>query len=374
MTDSDRPGHAIQYSRQVDLFRKVRFCSEELVFGISILGSKISNMAASLFNRYIWLVDTIYRAGYISREEIDRRWARSQYNDLHEPGIPDRTFHRHKEAIREIFDIEIRCDRHRGNLYYIANTEDLEQDSMRQWLIGTFSVGTLLNESRDLHDRILFEEIPSGQQYLVPIVEAMREGRTLEIRYWSFRNAAAFDCELEPFCVKLFRQRWYLVARSVQTLKIRIFGLDRIQALEMTERHFRLPKDFDAREFFASCFGIIVDQQCSVETIRVRATCEQSNYLRTLPLHASQQEIECNNKNSVFEYRLRPTFDFLQELRKYADAVEVLEPQWLRERILTDALSVCRLYGAADGTAASGVTADGESVGMHDRYSEGGRL
>ena len=122
MTDSDRPGHAIQYSRQVDLFRKVRSCSEELVFGISILGFKISNMAASLFNRYIWLVDTIYRAGYISREEIDRRWARSQYNDLHEPGIPDRTFHRHKEAIREIFDIEIRCDRHRGNLYYIANT------------------------------------------------------------------------------------------------------------------------------------------------------------------------------------------------------------------------------------------------------------
>ena len=67
-------------------------------------------MAASLFNRYIWLVDTIYRAGYISREEIDRRWARSQYNDLHEPGIPARTFHRHKEAIRDIFDIEIRCD------------------------------------------------------------------------------------------------------------------------------------------------------------------------------------------------------------------------------------------------------------------------
>lgn len=374
MTDSDRPGHAIQYSRQVDLFRKVRSCSEELVFGISILGFKISNMAASLFNRYIWLVDTIYRAGYISREEIDRRWARSQYNDLHEPGIPDRTFHRHKEAIREIFDIEIRCDRHRGNLYYIANTEDFEQDSMRQWLIGTFSVGTLLNESRDLRDRILFEEIPSGQQYLVPIVEAMREGRTLEIRYWSFRNAAAFDCELEPFCVKLFRQRWYLVARSVQTLNIRIYGLDRIQSLETTERHFLLPADFDAREFFASCFGIIVDLQCPVERVLVRATSEQSNYLRTLPLHATQQEIKRNEKESVFAYRLRPTFDFMQELRKYADAVEVLEPQWLRERILTDALSVCRLYGAADGTAASGVIADGESVGMHDRYSEGGRL
>lgn len=330
-------------------------------------------MALSLFNRYIWLVDTIYRAGYISREEIDRRWARSQYNDLHEPGIPDRTFHRHKEAIRDIFDIEIRCDRRRGNLYYIANTEDLEQESMRQWLIGTFSVGTLLNESRDLHERILFEEVPSGQQYLVPIVEAMRESRTLEVRYWSFRNAGAFDCELEPFCVKLFRQRWYLVARCVQTLNIRIYGLDRIQSLETTERHFHLPEDFDAREFFASSFGIIVDLQRPVERVRVRATSEQSNYLRTLPLHASQQEIERNETDSLFEYRLRPTFDFLQELRKYADAAEVLEPQWLRDRILTDALAVCRLYGAA-GAAAAVPAASGEAVGEHDRYSEGGRL
>lgn len=308
-------------------------------------------MALSLFNRYIWLVDTIYRAKYISRDEIDRRWARSQYNDLHEPGIPDRTFHRHKEAIREIFDIEIRCDRRRGNLYYIANSEDLELDSMRQWLIGTFSVGTLLNESRDLHERILFEEIPSGQQYLVPIVEAMREGRALALSYWSFHHAAVFDCQLEPFCVKLFRQRWYLVARNVQTLKIRIYGLDRIQTLEVTDRRFRFPEDFDAREFFASSFGIIVDRKCPVERVRIRATSQQSDYLRTLPLHASQQEVERGDDGSVFEYRLRPTFDFLQELRKYADAVEVLEPQWLRGQILGDARSVLRLYGEPSGAA-----------------------
>ena len=129
-----------------------------------------------------------------------------------------------------------------------------------------------------------------------------------------------------------------------------------------------------------SCFRLILmPGSFSPRVSASLSTCsvllsEQSNYLRTLPLHATQQEIKRNEKESVFAYRLRPTFDFMQELRKYADAVEVLEPQWLRERILTDALSVCRLYGAADGTAASGVTADGESVGMHDRYSEGGRL
>ena len=107
-------------------------------------------MTATLFNRYIWLVETIYSAGHISMEEINRRWANSQYNELREKELPLRTFHRHKEAIKAIFDIEIKCDRRIGNLYYIANTEDLEEESMRRWLISTFSVNSLLSESRAL--------------------------------------------------------------------------------------------------------------------------------------------------------------------------------------------------------------------------------
>ncbi len=65
-------------------------------------------MTATLFNRYIWLVETIYSAGHISMEEINRRWANSQYNELREKELPLRTFHRHKEAIKAIFDIEIK--------------------------------------------------------------------------------------------------------------------------------------------------------------------------------------------------------------------------------------------------------------------------
>lgn len=204
-------------------------------------------MTATLFNRYIWLVETIYSAGHISMEEINRRWANSQYNELREKELPLRTFHRHKEAIKAIFDIEIKCDRRIGNLYYIANTEDLEEESMRRWLISTFSVNSLLSESRALKQRILFEEIPSGQKYLTTIIETMRENRTLALTYKMFQQPASFSCEVEPYCVKVFRQRWYMVAHIVGTQRIRIYSLDRIEALEPTNRSFKLPAKFDGQ-------------------------------------------------------------------------------------------------------------------------------
>lgn len=301
-------------------------------------------MSATLFNRYIWLVDTIYSAGRISLEEINRRWARSAYNDKHEESIPERTFHRHKEAIKAMFDIDIRCDKKAGNLYYIAHAEDMEQGGVRKWLINTFAVNNLINESHTLKRRILFEEIPSGQRFLTPIIEAMRDERTVEICYRSFGAEQARTFELEPYCVKVFRQRWYFIARSPSDERIRIYGLDRIEELQMTEHRFRISEDFDGIRYFEQSFGIIVDETYDIETVRIRIDARQRKYLRSLPLHGSQIERETTDAWSIFEFRLRPTFDFQQELRMHGAAVEVLAPAWLREAFRHSAHEQADMY------------------------------
>ena len=105
---------------------------------------------SELFKRYIWLVDLIYRNDGITRDEINRRWSRSALNVNKEDEIPERTFHRHKEAIKELFDIEIYCDRHRPKGYHIADRECFEKDGTKEWLFNTFSMSNLLAESRCL--------------------------------------------------------------------------------------------------------------------------------------------------------------------------------------------------------------------------------
>ena len=297
--------------------------------------SSKSNTAV-LFNRYVWLVDTIYRAGRISFEEINAQWERSSLNDTGEE-LPLKTFHNHKNAIQQMFDINIECDRRAGYLYYIEHAEDMERGGVRTWLLNTFAVNHLINESHHLKRRILFEEIPSGQRFLTQIIEAMRDSHTLEMSYQSFWNDAPHTFEVAPYCVKVFRQRWYVVACSTSDDRLRIYALDRIRELRTSEHLFVLPKDFDPQAYFADSFGIAVDENYKPEQIQVRVSGIQRQYIRTLPLHASQQETEITDDSSIFEFYLRPTLDFQQELLKHAantdSQIEVLQPQWLREEM-----------------------------------------
>lgn len=225
------------------------------------------------------MVDTIYRAGRISFEEINERWLRSSLNDTGED-LPIKTFHNHKNAIQQMFDIDIACDRRSGYVYYIEHAEEMEQGGVRTWLLNTFAVNRLINEGHHLKRRILFEEIPSGQRFLTMIIEAMRDNETVELTYRNFRLPETYTFEVEPYCVKVFRQRWYLVAHSVDDERMRIYALDRIEELRPTGNRFELPDEFDAHRYFEDCFGVIVDEEYPVERIRIRVGGIQRAYIR----------------------------------------------------------------------------------------------
>ena len=278
---------------------------------------------AGLINRYVFFITTINNRGPISLEEIQRRFE-SHFGRGEE--LSERQFHRYTDAVEELFDIEIKYSRtQRG--YVIADREGIYNMGMRKWLIQTFSVNNILHESQDIKNRILLENVPSGQQHLTTIVDAMRESVALSMTYQSFWMDEPSTFEVEPYCVKLFEQRWYMLGMSD---KLRIYALDRIKELEPTERKFKLPKKFDAAKFFEDYYGIIIsDDDYEVCPVALQVDAQQSNYLRTLPLHHSQVEVERNDEYSIFEYRLCPTFDFRQKILSMGGAIEVLAPQKL---------------------------------------------
>lgn len=298
-----------------------------------------------LFNRYIWLIDLIYSAGYITREEIDRRWSRASLNFDHESMIPERTFHRYKDAIQEMFQIDIRYNKSRG--YYIENTEDIQRDELRQWLIGTFAVENLIGESSELRRRILLEDIPSGQRHLTPIIEAMRDGVKIRIMYQSFHSAEPSTFILAPYCVRVFRQRWYVLGTSEKGKELRLYGLDRILNTERTTIPFAPPKDFDAEAFFANGYGVTVDER-KPEIVRISVDAYQANYLRSLPIHPSQEETERNNDYSVFQFFIVPTYEFIKELLSYGGTLEVLSPKWLRKEMKQEARTMNEIYNGQE--------------------------
>lgn len=142
-------------------------------------------MASNLFKRYIWLADTIHRYGPITLAEIRTRWQRSALYD----GRPlaRRTFHSHRDAVEELFDLSIVCDEH-TNRYSIANSEDLNSHNITNWLLDSFAVGQSLREAHTLHNRVLVEEVPSARGHLPELLDAMRENRQVVVTYQPSRG------------------------------------------------------------------------------------------------------------------------------------------------------------------------------------------
>ena len=288
---------------------------------------------AGLINRYVWFVTTIYNRGPITLEEMQCRFE-SHFGRGEE--LSERQFHRYTDAVEELFDIEIKYSRTQQG-YVIADRKGIDNMGMRKWLLQTFSVNSVLHESQDLKNRILLENVPSGQQHLTTIVDAMRESVALSMTYQSFGKPEPSTFEVEPYCVKLFEQRWYMLGKSD---RLRIYALDRIKALETTERKFKLPKKFNAEEFFKDYYGIIIgDEDFDVEPVALKVDSWQSKYLRTLPLHHTQVEVERNEEYSIFEYRLCPAFDFRHKLLSMGGSVEVLAPAELIAKVREEGIA-----------------------------------
>ena len=288
-------------------------------------------MAKNLLNKYVWLVETIYKAKKISYEEINRRWLD---NDMSEGKVlPLRTFHKWRIAVEEMFGLIIENEQGGQYRYFIQNADELKNGSMRSWLFNTLTVSNLMLESVSIKDKILFEEIPDGEQYLPTIIEALKKNMVLEMTYQSYWRDEGNTFEVEPYCIKAFKQRWYLVARSPYYDKVMIYALDRVYQLKPTTESFKYPEDFVPEDFFEDCFGIIADKDYNVETVKLKVVAGQANYLRSLPLHPSQHEIEQNDEYSIFTVRLRPTFDFRQEILSMGSDIEVLSPKWFREEV-----------------------------------------
>ena len=292
-------------------------------------------MARNMISKYVWIIETIYKSGRISFKELNERWLDDDISEGVD--IPKRTFNNWIIAIQETFGLFIENEGKGEYRYYIMNEEDISKNGLRTWLYNTISVSNALANCESIKDRILLEYVPSGQEYLMKILDALKENRILNMTYHSYWKDEDNNFDVEPFCVKLFRQRWYLIARSTYAYYHqkgpRIYAIDRIRSLSPTKETFEMPKDWNASDFFIGAFGVIADAQTKCEPTKLKVNASQANYIRDLKLHETQEEEERNEEYSIFTYYLRPTYDFQQELLWHGEDVVVLEPKWLREEL-----------------------------------------
>ena len=278
--------------------------------------------ASILFKQYVWLVDTIRRAGRITLREINERWLRTEMSE----GIPysRTTFRRHREEVEEMFGIVIDCDSE--NRYFIDDPSLMSNDSVPRWMLSTLAVSNIVSEARGLHDRILLESIPSESEHLQQVIEAMRNSHRISISYRRYGDEKPSKWRVEPYCIKLFRRRWYLLGRFERGGFITL-SFDRMLEISVTEETFKMDRKFDAQTYFSDYFGVMTDDRLPIEHIVLRAYGNEPYYLRDLLLHPAQREVATGEDYTDFEVCLHPTRDFLAYILSRGGWVQVISPE-----------------------------------------------
>lgn len=298
-------------------------------------------MVTELLRKYIWLVQTFIRAGErgLSLGEISDRWE-SRFDTPYSR----RTFNNHREAVEEVFGIRIECNRS-TNHYFMSGSEDVSDENAESaWLINTFTVNNMLSLGKErLLGRIAVEDIPSGHRHLTPIMEAMTENCEILISYQKYTSSEASDYTLRPYAVKEFAKRWYIIGYCVERSSLRVYGLDRIMSLEVTERRFKMPRHFDVDELFSTSFGIYIPEGAG-QTIRFRTTPTEARFLRDLPIHRSQKAVGEDGNSVTFEIFACPNKALIMEFCKYGSALEVLSPAHVRESVASELFKAATTY------------------------------
>lgn len=302
-------------------------------------------MVTELLQKYIWMVQTFIRAGEkgLSLGEICDRW-----EERFDSPYPRRTFNNHRAAIEEVFGIRIECDRGR-NRYFIPYTEDVaDENAESAWLINTFTVNNMLSLGKErLSGRVSVEDIPSGHRFLTSVMEAMTEGYEVSISYQKYTSNETDRYTLRPYAVKEFAKRWYLIGYCLERKAMRVYGLDRVRHLELSDKKFRMPAGFDVDEFFATSFGIYIAESPG-QTITFRTSPTEARFLRDLPIHKSQQEIASDKDSVTFSIFVSPNKALIMEFCKYGSALEVLSPASVREQVGSELAEAARLYSSRE--------------------------
>lgn len=303
----------------------------------------------TLFKEYIWLVNTIKNARRITFAEIRDKWILSELSEGID--LARSTFNRPKDAIEDIFGIIIDCDTKDGYKYFISNDSVFREDFVQNWMLSTLSVNNVISESLSLQDRILLQPIPCNE-YLQMVISAMKKKVRVEVSYRKYNSEIVSHVNFEPYCLKLFNQRWYVLAhfhRDASADKAEqdyfaVYSFDRIQSMTLTDIKFEVREDFDAQEFFGECYGVLAGDGTKAQRIVLRAYNDQRFYLRDLPLHQSQKELQRGEDFVDYEYFMRPTLDFCGHLLSLGNNVEVIEPQSVRDLLVDMANEIIKTY------------------------------
>lgn len=255
--------------------------------------------------------------------------------------VSKRTFQRDLEDIRSIYNIDIQYNFSR-KVYFI----DFEQQpEVNERILEAFDTFNALNITDRLSNHIHFEKRrPQGTENLYGLLHAIKNQVQINFTYKKYWEDELTERIVEPYVLKEFKNRWYVLANDLKGNQVKSFALDRLTDLEITKRKFQFPNDFNINDHYKYCFGIISPNGHKPQEVILSFDPFQGKYIKSLPLHESQQILIDNEEELRIKLTLFVTHDFFMELLSYGENLKVIEPESLLKDIKNSMQATLKQY------------------------------
>lgn len=289
-------------------------------------------------SRYLLIIKKLKVKPYSTYEEL-QTYIENQFDylqmqdDTLSIGFSKRTLQRDLKEIRNIFGIDIEYSKANKG-YYISQSETENMNFQR--MIEAFDMFNSLNLAHDLTPFIHLEKLrPQGTENLYGLLHAIKNRLVIKFNYQKFWEEKISQRIVEPYALKEFKNRWYILAKDSRDNFIKSFALDRLTNLEITSQMYQYPENYSVEESYQYCFGIISPINEKPQDIILSFEPFQGKYIKTLPLHETQQVLVDSDKETRIKLKLCLTHDLIMELLSFGDNMKVIEPKSLAHQIKT---------------------------------------
>lgn len=275
----------------------------------------------------VWILEELRKAGDegLTLSELDKMIRKKTSG---EESLTRSSLTRRRQEIERFFGVYVTSPDRKH--YRILNPEQLALDTLANDLLASVQEYLFLDEYRDLGPLIQPSEIRNGMEFLHTIGDALRHKNKLAVRYQKFTDEQPYDAIVHPYCLKASLGRWYLVASkegSHNSCDVQCFALDRTLNIKKMDEVFIPDANFNPDTYFYDSFGIWVEKDnCPVQDITIAVKPHVASFLRTLPIHHSQNELPERYPDGriLFTFHISPTPDFLGELNRWGNDLEII--------------------------------------------------
>jgi len=287
-------------------------------------------------SRYLLILKKLKVKPYSTYEEL-QSYIENQFDYLQmqddnlQIGFSKRTLQRDIKEIRNVFGIDIEYSKSQKG-YFISQNENENMNFQR--MMEAFDMFNSLNLAQDLTPFIHLEKRrPQGTENLYGLLHAIKNRLQIKFTYQKFWEEELIQRFVEPYALKEFKNRWYIMAKDSKDNNIKSFALDRLTNLEITNHTYQYPDNYSIEQSYRYCFGIISPNDEEPQDIILSFNPFQGKYIKTLPLHDTQQVLVDNDEEMKIKLKLCLTHDLVMELLSFGDNMKVIEPKSLADEI-----------------------------------------